>query len=676
MYFYQKGTMKTRVWTAEEAPFPREGLNPLLPSENCQIAMLMSREGARLARLSQLDVPKSIKELNILKRRLRKQIWEKLGTVYDRALPLEMEEHGVINMDGFSIRKITYQGRPDIHVTALLYVPDGHGPFPAVIHPHGHHLEGKMGDRQQNTSMALVRNGYVVLAPDAFGVYERAVEYRAKEYHGAFLGAALFNIGETLMGAQLVDNMRGVDLLCSLPFVRKDRIGATGASGGGNQTMWLAAMDDRIAAAMPVVSVGSFASYVTGVNCVCELLPDGLTLTEEAGVLAMIAPRPLRIGNAYYDVNPTFGVAEMLKTFEQVKKVYWMLGRADAIDCTIAAHVHGMFPRQIEAVLGWFDCHLKKDGQGRSRPIPPTEMLSFDELAMFPSADKRPKTVRTIADHCIYMGKLLRERMLAEPCFELKQKQEELKKNLRLRTLPHESVFKRYSDMDGIQRYALEVGGDHLIPILAMPGNDKCLLMLHPSGKEFVDDAAVSEAYQKGYTVVSVDLFGTGETCQPNEIMGRHHQLFRQLLWIGRSLPGEWLFDILAMVRAIRRHLHCDDITVRGELETGTCAILAAALSSQRFNVEAVNAPASMLFCRESIATFAPTVPEDFAMTPALSLPGFLSWGDVSLASAMAIKTGHDVHFTQPCAYDSTPYSAAQQHALSQEIADLRKKLK
>ncbi len=112
------------------------------------------------------------------------------------------------------------------------------------------------------------------------------------------------NIGESLMGIQISDNMRGVDLLCSLPYVDPQNIGATGASGGGNQTMWLAAVDERIKAAVPVVSVGTFESYVMRSNCICELLIDGLTFTEEAGVLALA--RAIMPCNHKKDDNPTF----------------------------------------------------------------------------------------------------------------------------------------------------------------------------------------------------------------------------------------------------------------------------------------------------------------------------------------------------------------------------------
>ncbi|MBQ6474515.1 MAG: acetylxylan esterase [Victivallales bacterium] len=670
--------MDIRVWTADYAPFPREGLNHLLPSENDQVTMLLRREASKMARLSQLDPPETAAALKRFQKRLRSQLWEKLGVTYTPGLPLEVEEHGVIPQKGFSIHKITYQGRPGIHVTALLYVPDGDGPFPAVIHPHGHHAEGKMGDRQQNMSMALAENGYVVLAPDCFGVYERAVQYREREYHGGFLGSSLFNLGESLMGAQLVDNMRGVDLLASLPYVQKDRIGATGASGGGNQTMWLTAMDTRIRAAMPVVSVGSFESYVTGVNCVCELLPDGMTLTEEAGVLALIAPRPLRIGNALYDVNPTFGVADMLRTYHQVEKVYWNLGVADNLAYTVADHVHGMQPQQRQAVLGWFACHLKGEGQGRPRPAPPAKMLSFDELAMFPSHEARPAKVRTIADHCILRGKELHDALLARQSIVASDARKGLAKVLRLRPQPTNPTLKRYADVDGVQRYALEVG-DHLIPILVATGKRpaKVAIVLHANGKSAVPQEKLEELLASHSLVVLADLFGTGETAQPNQILGMNHQYFRQLLWIGRSLPGEWVFDILALTRMIRRR-HGVSPDVFAYQEAGACAVFAAALD-KGLVVEAIDSPASLRFRRDSIPSFRgnafATRMAGNLYTPMMALPGFLPWGDVSLAAALAGGKAK-VRFTSPRGYDGTPYTSAEGAALDKEVATLGKRLK
>src|SRR5690606_3529978 len=120
---------------------------------------------------------------------------------------------------------------------------------------------------------SLAKNGYVCLTIDAFGSGERATTHGDYEYHGANLGASLMNIGESLLGVQVVDNMRAVDLLLSLPFVDKENIGATGASEGSIHTMLFAALYERIKAAIPIVSVATFESAVMGSNCVCELMP-------------------------------------------------------------------------------------------------------------------------------------------------------------------------------------------------------------------------------------------------------------------------------------------------------------------------------------------------------------------------------------------------------------------
>src|SRR5665811_377585 len=154
-----------------------------------------------------------------------------------------------------------------------LYIPDGKGPFPAVINMLGHWPKGKIDSTgPQAVGHSLALNGYVCLTIDPWGSGERTTIHGIFEDHGDHnnLGSSLMNIGETLIGIEISDNMRGVDLLCSLPYVDSKNIGATGASGGGNQTMWLASLDERIKAAMPVVSVGTFESYIMGTPCICE----------------------------------------------------------------------------------------------------------------------------------------------------------------------------------------------------------------------------------------------------------------------------------------------------------------------------------------------------------------------------------------------------------------------
>ena len=71
-----------------------------------------------------------------------------------------------------------------------------------------------------------------------------------------------------------------------------------GESGGGNQTMWVGAMDDRLKAVVPVVSVGNFETYICQSNCYCEVLPGALREFEEDAILSLVAPRHLKMLNA------------------------------------------------------------------------------------------------------------------------------------------------------------------------------------------------------------------------------------------------------------------------------------------------------------------------------------------------------------------------------------------
>ncbi len=670
--------MDIRVWNADLPPFPREGIFHLEPAHDCPLTKAMLCEAGRLVRLNQLEPPADMAELKKFQRDLRKKIWKKIGTVYDGSVPLDIRIYDKLQRDGYTIAKLTYQSRPGVHVSALLYAPEGDGPFPGVVHMHGHHSNGKLGDRHQQLSQTLAKSGYVCLAPDAFGVYERACDCHVTEYHGGFPGGALFNIGESLMGEQIVDNMRAVDVLRSLPYVIKERIGATGASGGGNQTMYLAAMDERIAAAMPVVSVGSYESYVNGVNCICELMPDGLTFTDEASVLALIAPRPLNIGNALYDCNHTFAVGEMLKTYHQVEQVYWNLGIPDKIRYTVADRVHGMSDRHRQAVAGWMDLHLK--GIGSGNPVRCFEGVPEPDevLQVFPAPEARPAEVCGTDVYCRTRGEKLHAQMLERKSIRGNAALKDLAKVLRLRQLPSDMPLKRYRDVDGIGRYALDLG-DHMLPVLVKPGSaaGKFKLLLTPKGKTDISDARVTEAAADGSTVVLCDLLSSGETSRSNNILAGFHQSLRQLLWIGRSLPGEWVLDILALVKMLKKEFKAQDIVVEAEKETGFCAVCAAALSKDEFKVRAIDAPASLVFCRKSIITFKNDPFKNWTLpgclyTPALSIPGFLKWGDVALIKALA---KNDITFDSPRCYDGTALDEAEKQAFEKEVGLLREKL-
>jgi hypothetical protein len=614
-------------------------------------------EAAKKFRIHQL--PDDKKTWAARKKELAARIWGSLGVSVDHSLDLDRKETAVIKMDGCTVRNICFQSRPGIYVTGNLYVPDGKKRFPAVLNMHGHWSQGRLAERVQSRGHSLARSGYVCLCVDAWGSGERSTEHGNYEYHGGNLGASLLSIGETLMGAQVADNMRAVDLLCSLDFVDNKKIGATGASGGGNQTMWLAALDERIAAAVPVVSVGSFESYVMRQNCVCELLPDGLLFTEESGVLALAAPRALKICNCLQDANPTFFVGEMLRSFKEARRVYRALNAYDKLAYQAFDLPHGYWPEIREAMLGWFDLHLKGEGSGMPKEEPAFEALPEEKLMVFKKG-KRDKSVVTIAGHCRKTGADLRGRMLAEKSFDTGAKADELRDVLKIsKWLTHEKTHE-YSPEGEWRKFAVESSCGEIFPLLAADHGGKAsefVVFAHPYGKENVSHDAISAVLKQRKGVILTDLWGSGET--HSESTPNYHVLARGALWLGKSMQGEWTRQLDLIFSFVKERFSASKISVHAYKECGAAALFLSAIKQPRHEITLEESPVSYLFNKKA--------PPDF-LSMAFHLPGIMKWGDISLAAAMS---GARIKFISPVFSDGQKLTGREKRAWEKEFAIL-----
>src|SRR6266511_5477214 len=106
--------------------------------------------------------------------------------------------------------------------------------------------------------------------------------------------------------------------------------GLPGASGGGNQTMYAGALDERFQAVVPVCSVGTYQSYLHTACCVCEVLPGALRFAEEGDVLSLVAPRALMVVNATKD-GFQFSVGEAKKSLARASEVFKLLGAREKV---------------------------------------------------------------------------------------------------------------------------------------------------------------------------------------------------------------------------------------------------------------------------------------------------------------------------------------------------------
>ncbi len=554
---------------------------------------------------------------------LREQIWKALGVRINHTLPLNLEITGEIACDGYRIEKICYQSRPDFYVTGNLYIPNGNGPFPAAINMHGHWAQGRLAARVQQRGHLLAKSGYVCLCIDAFGSGERSTRHGEFEYHGNNLGGSLLQLGETLMGVQVVDNMRGVDLLCSLPYVDAAKIGATGASGGGNQTMWLAAMDTRITAAVPVVSVGSFQSYVMCLNCICEMLPGGLTFTEESGILALVAPRALKICNGLQDSNPAFSPAEMLRSLREARKVYHAMGVSDHLDCYIFNKPHGFWPEVQEEMLGWFELHLKGKGTGRSCDLPAFTTLPEDELMVFPKG-QRPAKVCSIAE---YSARKAAEILSGERHPDRGR----LGEILRIRK-PGTAQLQEFYPLQGWRRFTISADDGRLIPMLLRPPlpGQNLVIVSAPFGKPDLESSKLyKDLLQAPMGLAVIDLWGCGENETSNIPETPDRCFGRSLLWLGMTLQGKWVEDYQLAESFLLELFPQNKIAAAGLRDSAITAILFAALNPNPVDLVLEQPPSSLQFSPKRAETY----------THSLLIPGILACADIP--ELLTLTGGH-----------------------------------
>src|SRR5713226_37577 len=270
--------------------------------------------------------PASRREWDQRRTKLRQSMLEAMGPFPEKPCDLSPQFQGLLERDGYRIERLIFQSRPDVWVTANAYVPNaGKGKLPAVLVVHGHWPMARRDPVVQARCLGLVKLGFFTLAAEAFGAGERFASPASGTYHGALYGSTLWPIGQTLLGMQVYDNRRAVDYLLTRREVDGDRLGITGASGGGNQSMYAGALDERIKAVVPVCSVGSYQAYLHAACCVCEVLPGALRFTEEGDVLGLVAPRSLLVVSATKDAFQ-FSVGEAEKSVARARPVFKLYG--------------------------------------------------------------------------------------------------------------------------------------------------------------------------------------------------------------------------------------------------------------------------------------------------------------------------------------------------------------
>ncbi len=196
-------------------------------------------------------------DLEARRQTLKKRVRHSLGLdPWPEFAPLKAKNLGTLERPGYRIEKLVYEAWPDVLVTAHLYIPDPlRQPTPGLVYSCGHWMEaGKLAPLIQSFCASAALLGIVTLVYDPLGEGERMESWRD---HGN-LQALL--IGECQLGWMVWESMRAVDYLFTRPEVNPDKVGMTGASGGGLNTLFTTAVDDRFTCAIPVAFPCTFSA--------------------------------------------------------------------------------------------------------------------------------------------------------------------------------------------------------------------------------------------------------------------------------------------------------------------------------------------------------------------------------------------------------------------------------
>jgi dienelactone hydrolase len=323
---------------------------------------------------------------------VRKKLLESWGGFPEVPCDLAPRKLDELDRDGYKLEKLLIQTFPGVWMTAHAYVPKKAGKLPAVLCVHGHWKEAKQSPQVQARCIGLAKHGFFVLAVDAFGAGERGVGEALGEYHGEMTAGTLFPIGRPLSGIQVYENMRAVDYLQSRPEVDPDKLGITGASGGGNQTMYAGAWDTRFKAVVPVCSVGTYNAYLGAACCMCEVVPGAASYCCEGEILGLCAPRGLMLFNATQDANQ-FSVKEARKSLAVAQTFFDLNEAPAALQQTVFDWKHDYSQAMRERMYGWMTLKLKGEGDGSPLPDPEMKLEDPESIRCYPG-DSRPDARR------------------------------------------------------------------------------------------------------------------------------------------------------------------------------------------------------------------------------------------------------------------------------------------
>lgn len=593
--------------------------------------------------------PKTKEEWDKRAEYVRRQVLVSQGLVpMPTKNPLNAVVHGKIEKPEYTVEKVYFESAPGFFVTGNLYKPrEVKGKVPGVLFAHGHWRDARLSEesearllqeiatgeerfvqggrsRFQSMCVQLARMGCVVwqwdMLSDSDSVqFSREIvhtfgkqrpDMNTAENWGLYSPQAEAHL-QSIMGLQTLNAVRSLDFLLSQPEVDPERTAVTGASGGGTQTMLLAAVDPRMKLSYPAVMV---STAMQG-GCTCENASLLRVNTGNIEFAALFAPKPqgMTTANDWTKEMSTKG-------FPELKQLYELLGAPNNVMLQRAEH----FPHNYNAVARsafytWLNQHFKL---GFKVPVIERdyEVLTRDQLTVWDAAHPAPKAadpaferslLKWLSDDAdkqlqasaasadslktaigpaveVLVGRTLANAGTAE--WQLKNKQDR----------------GTYVDMNGLLRNKTHNEELPVVWLYPKNWNGRAVVWLDDAGKSCLYNAdgsvkpAVLKLVNAGATVLGADLLYQGEflaDAQPvkqTKTVANPREFAGYTLGYNSALCAQRVHDVLTLVNYLKSaevagHPKPSSIDVAGFGNMGPIVALARAVSGDVITRAAVS---------------------------------------------------------------------------------------
>jgi len=556
------------------------------------------------------EARKTPEEIAEYQARMKKNFIDAIGGFPERT-PLNAKITGKIpgNIEGqsFTIEKVLFESQPGLYVTANLYLPDETKypkPWNGVVVVCGHSHNGKGYENYQRVTALHALNGIAAMIVDPIDQGERFQNIdreKKKELSASVHGHNLLGIGSILLGRntamfEIWDAMRAFDYMQTRDDIRHENLGLAGLSGGGTQTSYVMALEDRVDVACTccyTCSLFGLMKMNDTQDAEQNIFGQAAFGMDHADYCMMRAPKPTFFGMATKDFFP---IEMGWQSFRDSKRLYSRMGYGNQVDLTETDNQHGYDKTLREATVRFMLRFLEH----REAPIFEPETLkprTDEEIRVTPEGftmllDGARSTFDLNRDYAKQLAearKPINDETVAKIRELAKVRDAKEFGEMKVQTLGEEKLA------DGLvaKKLVFEPEAGISLPALLVqkadaPEKTDVVLYVSDSGKTAGWDENILPLVKSGKSVLTVDLRGYGETqafernpkwqYYRNEFLGSDGKDFYVAYNLGKTYVGFRTDDLLAVTRWLKAQSFCANVELFGLSEACIPVLHAAVL--------------------------------------------------------------------------------------------------